>query len=118
MSRKILLGFLTLLFGLFAYWNLNDTDPQIWVSIYAGIAILIGLNLFIKVPKIVGLVISAGLAIFAATYIPGVIEWFQEGMPSIAGEMKATSPYIENMREFMGLLIGTLILFGVYKTKK
>lgn len=116
--RKILLAALTLVFVLFAYWNTNDPDPQIWVSIYALVAVLIGLNLFIKVPRIVGLLAVFGLGIGMAIYIPGAIEWFQEGMPSIAGEMKAASPYIENMREFLGLLICVLALLGVYLRKR
>ncbi|MCI4668835.1 MAG: transmembrane 220 family protein [Bacteroidia bacterium] len=118
MLRKIFVALLAIIFGLFAYWQLNDKDPQLWVPIYGGVAILIGLNLFINVPRIIGILASVGLGIGMAFYIPGVIEWFQEGMPSITGSMKAGSPYIENMREFLGLFLALAALLAVYLTKK
>jgi len=36
-------------------------------------------------------------------YIPDVISWVSKGTPTIAGSMKAESPFIEFVREFFGL---------------
>lgn len=36
---------------------------------------------------------------------PGVIHWVQQGFPDIAGAMKASTPVIEESREFFGLVI-------------
>ena len=40
--------------------------------------------------------------------MPEVIDWFSDGMPNIADSMQASSPYIELVREFFGLLISLI----------
>jgi hypothetical protein len=44
------------------------------------------------------------------TMVPGMVDWFNSGMPSITAEMQATAPHIEVVREFLGLLITVLAL--------
>ena len=41
---------------------------------------------------------------------PPFAQWIASGMPSITGEMKATSPHIEIAREFFGLLVCLAVL--------
>ncbi|MEO0898457.1 MAG: transmembrane 220 family protein [Bacteroidota bacterium] len=110
MIKKVILILLAIVFGLFAYWQLNDSDPQLWVPIYGGVALILALKAFIKLPKIVTLLASVALVVGVGLYIPGAVEWYNEGMPSITGQMKAASPYIENMREGLGLLIAALAM--------
>ena len=43
--------------------------------------------------------------IYTLSYTPYILAWVQQGMPSIVDEMKASTPYIEYTREFLGLLI-------------
>lgn len=43
--NKIIGAFFALLFLVFAYWQLNDVDPYLWVGIYA-IAIYSGVQVF------------------------------------------------------------------------
>jgi len=118
MLRKIILALLALVFALFAYWQLNDNDPTLWVPVYGGVALLLAANAFAKVPSFLNLLGTLGLFIGASTYLPDVYEWYQEGMPSITGAMKAGSPYIENMREFLGLVLAGITMLGAYRTGK
>ncbi|WP_373399895.1 transmembrane 220 family protein [Algoriphagus halophilus] len=37
--NKVYYGLWVVLFALFAFWQFNDPDPEIWVSIY-GVAII------------------------------------------------------------------------------
>ena len=118
MAKKILYALLSLIFALFAYWQLNDKDPMLWVPIYGGVSLLIGSHLFFNVPKMLRVAVLVAIGIGAAVYIPGVGGWCNEGMPSITGSMKAESPYIENMREFLGLILAGLALLGVHLSAK
>ena len=107
---KALNIFLGILFISFAVLQLNDPDPLLWVLLYGLVALVSFMAVFGKYQKIL---ISLGLLaciIWMITLIPGVVDWIQKGMPSITGEMKATSPHIEFTREFLGLLIAGVVL--------
>lgn len=119
MAWKVVNVVLVLIFGLFAYFQLNDPDPHIWVPIYAMVAILAGLALTGRVFRWpTWLLIVAG-ALGVAYYIPDVIDWAQAGFPSISGEMKAIHPYVEMVREGLGLLIAVLgLVVIVVQAKK
>ena len=52
--------------------------------------------------------ITAILIVSILFYVPDVIDWFSDGMPNIADSMQASSPYIELVREFFGLLISLI----------
>jgi hypothetical protein len=96
---------LALLFALFAIVQLNDPDPWAWTAMYGLVAVVSALAAF----GIYRLwVIVAGMVIcvvWMATLLPDFIHWIQMGAPNIAAEMKATEPYIELTREFLGLFI-------------
>ncbi|MCP9236085.1 transmembrane 220 family protein [Lewinella sp. JB7] len=101
-----------LLFILFAYWQLNDPDWPLWVAMYGTVATVAAWWAFSRPPR---WLVYAGLAVSAiwmASLLPDLIGWIGEGMPTIAGQMKAESPHIELTREFFGLLITTLTLGG------
>lgn len=98
------------LFALFAFWQLNDPDWAIWVMMYGSVA-AIGLWSFLSRPPayLVYLVLLVAV-VWMLTLIPGMLDWIQEGMPSIAGQMTAATPHIEVTREFFGLLIAGVVL--------
>ena len=104
-----------IIFLLFAYWQLNDPDPVPWVSIYLGVAVTAGLTLakkyFPVLPLIGAIVCLAGLLYLS----PDFISWIKEGMPTITGQMKAESPHIELVREFLGFVIAGVIYFFYYR---
>ncbi|RYD88768.1 MAG: hypothetical protein EOP50_18575 [Sphingobacteriales bacterium] len=105
-----------LAFVLFAWFNLNDSDAWLWVSIYMAAALCCVLAAFhIFLPTVYLLLcafyfIYAGFLFFAKD---GVRDWVVKyRSPSITESMQATKPWIEKTREFFGLLIiaGALLL--------
>jgi len=95
----------------FAYVNLNDKDSWLWVSIYMVAAVSCGLAAFHKYYPIVYLVAMGFYLVYAVRLFfakDGVRDWIVKyNQPSIVESMQATKPYIENTREFFGLLIIT-----------
>lgn len=116
---KIFNLILTALFVLFAVVQLNDPDPYLWVIIYGAVAVISGFAVVGKYNKTIILSIAGICVIWMATLIPGVIDWIDKGMPTITGSMKAESPHIEFVREFLGLLIILLALvFHYFQARK
>ncbi len=110
------------IFILFAALQYNDPDFFIWIPIYLIVGIVI---FFFDRGKYDLRILQALLVIYIIgmiSYYPDVISWVQNGTPSITGSMKAESPFIEFMREFIGLGICVLALgfycFKVSKLKK
>ena len=96
-------------FLVFAYLNLNDVDPWLWVPIYMSAAICCGLVVVNQYYPRAYLVLIAIYTIYA-TYLffnkDGVLDWIVKyKTPSLVEGMKAEKPYIEQAREFGGLLI-------------
>lgn len=102
-----------LLFALFAYWQLNDTDWPQWVIIYGFVTVTALWTYFGSPPKWfpwLGLIIAS---VWLITLIPDFINWLRMGTPTITGQMKAESPHVELTREFFGLLI-VVVALGRY----
>ena len=95
----------------FAYVNLNDDDAYLWVSIYLSAAICCGLAAFGKYYPFIYLFLVAFYLIYAVILFfakDGVRDWIMKyRRPSLVESMQATKPYIEQTREFFGLLIIT-----------
>lgn len=98
-----------LAFIVFAYFNWNDSDALLWVSIYALAALSCGLAAFklyfpIAYLLLIFFYLAYALVLFFAK--DGVRDWIvKHNRQSITGSMQATKPYIEKTREFFGLLI-------------
>jgi hypothetical protein len=114
--------FFSVVFTLFAVVQYNDPDPYLWVPIYLYPALLCFLK-FIQKP-IPSLAYWAGFLVFGvyAFYkmfdTNGIIDWVQfHNASNIASSMKAEKPWIEESREFFGLLI-ILIVLGINYIKK
>ena len=108
--RKYINVLFALVFALFAYWNLNDPDALIWVLAYGSTAVLFIMAAFGRADRRISGVLAVALGMWMLTMAPGMVDWFNTGMPSITVEMKATAPHIEVVREFLGLLITVLAL--------
>ncbi len=116
---KITNSIIALLFASFAIVQYNDPDPWLWMLFYAFAALLSLMAVFGQFNKWLLLAGILASLLWMATLVPGVIDWFQKGMPSIAGSMKAESPHIEWMREFLGLFLVLLnFLFIRYQFTK
>lgn len=111
---KVLNIILALLFVLFAYFQYNDPDPWLWIIIYLIVAGVCALAAFDKFNRWITATLIFGLAIYWGMLLPDFINWIKEGMPTITGSMKAESPHIELVREFLGLLILILVLVWQY----
>jgi len=111
---KILNVILTLIFLLFAYWQLNDPDALTWVIIYLLVAGVSGYAIFKNIDRRILLFLVTMFLIYTLSYTPYIIDWIHHGMPSIADEMKASTPYIEYTREFFGLLISLCVIIYHY----
>ena len=96
-------------FLVFAYLNLNDVDPWLWVPIYMSAAICCGLvvvNQYYPRAYLVLIAIYTIYAIYLFFNKDGVLDWIVKyKTPSLVEGMKAEKPYIEQAREFGGLLI-------------
>ncbi len=118
--KKYLNIIIAALFIVFAIVQINDPDPWLWVAMYLYVAVCILLFTFTnksKYPLMIGGLLSLGISL---GYIPDVISWVKDGMPSIASSMKAESLYIELVREFFGLLItaGAFIFYYFAEKKR
>jgi hypothetical protein len=114
--------FFSVVFILFAVVQYNDPDPFLWVPIYLYPALLCFLK-FIQKP-IPSLAYWAGFLVFGVYAIykmfdtNGIINWVQfHNASNIVSTMKAEKPWIEESREFFGLVI-ILIVLGINYIKK
>ncbi|NJB87671.1 hypothetical protein GGR26_003455 [Lewinella marina] len=100
------------LFLLFAYWQLNDPDWLFWVIMYGSVALVAGWTALGQPPRLLIFIALTAAAVWMGSLVPDLVSWINDGMPTIAGQMKAESPHIELTREFFGLLLCTLTLGG------
>ena len=116
MVTKIIKALLGLLFIVFAAVQYNDPDPYAWMAIYGAVGSVFWVSLFRPISRrVVGLFIVA-LLIYSLTFIPGFWEWLTRPDKSeIFGEMIYDRPYIEQTREFLGLLIACSALYYLYR---
>jgi hypothetical protein len=120
-NRPVLLTvniFFCLAFIGFAYLNLNDLDPWIWVPLYLVPAYFCGAIASGRFyPKLYLLFIGI-FTVMAAYYFftpDGVWDWIiKYNKANIVGQMHADKPYIEQTREFLGLFIVIVVLLGDY----
>lgn len=100
----------------FAYVNLNDKDWWLWVPIYMAAAICCGLAAASLFYPYIYLALIAFYMIYAIKIFfakDGVRDWIVKyNRPSLVESMQAIKPYIEQTREFFGLLIivGALLI--------
>ena len=113
-----------ILFLISAGLQYNDPDPYIWIPIYLYGAILCWFAFrgkFYPKAYLFGIVIFAGYALYFFFTENGVLDWIQKhDAENIAASMKASTPWIEDTREFFGLviLIVVLLVNFIYATRK
>jgi hypothetical protein len=111
------------LFIVFAALQYNDPDPYIWMPIYlysSAFCYLAAKKKFYPIAYAAGIFVYAVYALFLFFDKTGVLNWAKEHhAENIAGTMKATEPWIEESREFFGLLIVIAVMAfnWVYSSK-
>jgi hypothetical protein len=111
---RILHATLAVAFMLFAFVQLNDPDPFIWIVIYGAMAVLCVLAIFrMYYPKVM-IVMLIGYAAYSLLAYEGVVEWLQHHDKTVIFDdgMKMQYPFVEYSREFLGLWICNLVLIG------
>jgi hypothetical protein len=106
------------IFIIFVGLQYNDPDPYVWIPIYLYAAVLC---LLAAAKKYYPRLMLAGVAVYAlyAIYLfftkDGVMDWISEhDAENIAGQMKASTPWIEDTREFFGLCLVTFAMLMNY----
>lgn len=109
MGLKIFNYLFAFLFLISAGLQYNDPDPWLWAPIYLAGTVLCYLAARGKFyPKAyLGASLLYGVyALYLLVTQDGVLDWMnQHNAENIAQTMKATKPWIEDTREFFGLLI-------------
>ena len=104
----------SILFILFAALQYNDPDPYVWIPLYLYAAVLCWLAFrkkYFPIAYIVGITIYSGYAIYLFVAENGVWDWMtKHDAANIADTMKAEQPWIEETREFFGLVILIVVL--------
>lgn len=119
---KAIGGIFALLFLMFAAVQVNDPDPIYWILVYmlmAGFSVLAYLDRYY--PRVM-LLAMGGYGFAAWGLLPGVWDWLSSGNPGLLLDdiAKMQYPYIEESREFLGLVIclSALILYYVRSQRK
>lgn len=119
---KVLNLLLAALFVVFAFVQINDPDPVVWILIYGATAVTCILAAFRQyhLPVLIGLLVI--FTAYSFLFLPGVIDWLQSPDKSLLFDdiAKMQYPYIEESREFLGLFICimTLIMHLVQSRKR
>lgn len=106
---------LAAMFLLFAFVQVNDPDPVIWILIYGIMAVFCIMAIFELYPKkfLIGVLIL--YVLYSFVYIPGLAEWLRHDNKADLFDniAKMEHLYIEESREFLGLFI-CIIVLSVY----
>ncbi len=119
---KIFNSIFLVLFVVSAGLQYNDPDPALWILIYLFGA----LNCYFSIRELnyplinqTGIVLLFIYAMFLFFDKDGVLTWLTEHQAeNIAGSMKASTPWIEETREFFGLtIILTVMSLNFFNSK-
>ena len=103
-----------LLFVVSAALQYNDPDPILWIPIYLYGAVLCWFAFrgkYFTTAMIIGISLYALYAIYLFFTDEGVVDWVtKHEAESLTQSMKASSPWIEDTREFFGLCILSFVL--------
>lgn len=98
-----------IVFFLFAILQYNDPDPYLWIPIYTFASLICILNSREKFNLKAHLFLVVFCVVYAFILLinkDGVISWINEHeTENLVQSMKATKPWIEQTREFGGLII-------------
>lgn len=121
---KIFNWFFVVCFVLFAALQYNDPDPYVWVPIYLYAAFLCWQatkNKFSLPLYLIGYIVFGSYAIYKIFDANGLVDWVtKHNAENIAETMKAEKPWVEESREFFGLVIilVVMIIDHIYLLKK
>ncbi len=108
-----------IIFLAFAAVQYNDPDPFLWIGIYGMMTIVCVLAVIGRFYKIFMITLMVGYLVYAAMLLPACITWLQSDDRSLLFDdiAKMQFPYIEETREFLGLMICIIVLLINYIRK-
>jgi|ERR1051325_6920163 predicted membrane channel-forming protein YqfA (hemolysin III family) len=117
---KIVKIFFAVLFLLFALVQINDPDPLLWIVVYGSMMVISIMAIFHRYPTRFMVVMAAGFLIMTVLYYNGFAEWLSSSDRSLLFDdlAKMQFPYIEEAREFLGLLICLAVLLFYFALSK
>jgi hypothetical protein len=103
---------LAVMFVIFAFLQINDPDPAIWILIYGAMAVICILAAFRIYPKKIMIALLVVYVLYSIVFLPGVNEWLgQEHKEKLFDNVaKMEHVWIEESREFLGLMICVVVL--------
>ena len=103
---------LAVMFMLFAFVQINDPDPLLWIAIYGAMAAVCVMGAFRYYVRPLLWILLAGFLVYMVILWPGLREWLQQDNLGVLFDegMKMQFPYVEESREFLGLLICVIVL--------
>jgi hypothetical protein len=109
---KIVNLVLAVMFLAFAFVQINDPDPVVWILIYGSMAVICIMAAFNYYRKVAMFLLLAVFMTYAFFLIPGMREWLAQEDRSILFDdiAKMQHLYVEEAREFLGLMICVIVL--------
>lgn len=100
------------MFMAFAALQVNDPDPVLWILIYGVMAVVSVMGIFDFYNRRLMIGLAVLFAVYMVILFSGVAEWLRQEDRSVLFDdvMKMQYPYIEESREFLGLLICMFVL--------
>ena len=107
---------LTVIFFIFALLQLNDTPGDIlfWFLIYSYTGLVCAFAAFNRYNMWAILLGFLVLVYQIFRMFPAFSQWISAGCPSIVEKMQASNPFVELVREFLGLCICMAVLIFQY----
>ena len=109
---KIVNLVLAVMFLAFAFVQINDPDPILWILIYGVMAVICVLAAFGYSSRLAMVILLVGFLAYSIVFLPGLREWLAQDDRSVLFDdiAKMQHLYIEESREFLGLMICVIVL--------
>ena len=109
---KVVNFLLAVMFLLFAFAQINDPDPLIWILIFGAMAAVCVMAIFARYPLKFVVALLVAYVVYSFFYFDGVTEWLkQDNKATLFDDVaKMDHWYIEEAREFLGLWICIIVL--------
>lgn len=118
---RILNSILALMFLAFAFVQVNDPDPILWILIYGAMAAMSVMAIFEYFIPAFMYALALGYLVYLVILFPGMMDWYYSSDRSLLFDdiAKMQHIYIEEAREFLGLVICELtLLFYILRARK
>lgn len=103
---------LALMFLVFAFLQVNDPDPALWILIYGAMSVVCMMAIFESYNRKLLVALIMLYSVYCYFLWPGISEWLRQVDKSVLFDdvMKMEHLYIEESREFLGLVISIVVV--------